>query len=738
MALQATSGVTGRSVSRRGFLAGSGLLFGVAVGGGSIAVFDARAATGFVPSAWVRIGTDDTVTIVAPAGEMGQGVYTAMPMLFAEEMGADWSKVRVVDAFHDPKVFGNPMFGNLMLTGGSRTTRGYWDKLRIAGAQVRAVLIGAVSEKAGVPAGALRALEGRVVHAASGRSWRFGEIAGFAAVPSRMPAVSVRDLKRPEAWTIIGSETIGRVDIPDKVTGAARFGIDHHVEGMLYAAILRAPVQGEKPVTFDREAALKVKGVVSVVGLPFGVGVLATDIRASQAGKELLEVTWSRTAKARGYTTAQVRRDYMAAAGDWSRKGAVAFRQGDADAALKGGVRRHGASYWADHVYHATMEPMNTVAHVRGDTVEVWTPTQAPSIVALVAAKVAGTRPNRVTVHPTYMGGGFGRRVEQDITVDAVLLSKLSGKPVKVVWSREDDTRHGLYRPAVGQRLEASLDASGRIVAWKHRVVSESVFGRFQPSALKAAKGVDHAVVDGHQLMYAIPHQFHDYVREERGVAVGFWRSVGPGYTKFAVETFVDELARSAGQDPVSYRLSMLKDARARKVLGAAAEMAGWGSRALPAGHALGVCYCGYPTFWQTHIALVAEVSVDASRGQVSVHRVFTALDPGVSVHPDNVVAQVQGGILHGIGHALHERITFEDGVVQQSNFHDYRVLRMDEVPEVAVRVMPSMKDPPGGMGEVALPPVAPAIANAIFAATGTMLRELPMNPERVRAALRG
>ncbi|MCY4189810.1 MAG: molybdopterin-dependent oxidoreductase [Rhodospirillaceae bacterium] len=739
MAMEETGSVMARAVSRRGFLAGSGLLFGVAVGAGSgITVFDARASTGFTPSAWVRIGTDDTVTIVAPAGEMGQGVYTAMPMLFAEEMGASWSQVRVVDAFHNPKVFGNPMFGNFMLTGASRTTRGYWDKLRIAGAQVREVLIGAVSEKAQVPAGALKALEGRVVHAASGKSWRFGEIAGFAAVPSQMPAVSKRDLKQPGEWTIIGSETIGRVDIPAKVTGAARFGIDHYVEGMLYAAILRAPVQGEKPVTFNRDAVMKVKGVVSVVGLPFGVGVLATDIWASKVGKDLLEVTWSRTAPARAYTTAQVRREYLAAAGDWRRKGAVAFRKGDADAALKGGVRRHVASYWADHVYHATMEPMNTVAHVRGDAVEVWTPTQAPSIVALVASKVAGTKPNKVLVHPTYMGGGFGRRVEQDITVDAVLLSKMSGKPVKVVWSREDDTQHCLFRPAVGQRLEASLDEAGRIVGWKHRVVSESVFGRFQPSALKAAKGVDHAVVDGHQLMYDIPHQFHDYVREERGVAVGFWRSVGPGYTKFAVETFIDELAKSAGRDPVSYRLSMLKDARAKKVLRAAADMAGWGSRALPAGHALGVCYCGYPTFWQTHVALVAEVSVDAARGQVSVHKVFTALDPGVSVHPDNIVAQVQGSVVHGISHALYEQITFAGGAVEQSNFHDYRVLRMDETPEVAVQVMPSMKDPPGGMGEVALPPVAPAIANAIFAATGTMLRELPMNPDRVRAALKG
>lgn len=731
-------GVINNDVSRRGFLAGSGLLFGVAVTAGStITLFDAQAATDFTPSAWVKIGTDDTVTIVAPAGEMGQGVYTSMPMLFAEEMGADWSKVQVTDAFNNPKVFGNPMFGNFMLTGASRTTRGYWDKLRIAGAQVRQVLIGAVADKAKVPAGELKALNGKVTHAKSGKSWSFGEIAKFAAVPSQMPKVGKGDLKKPGEWTIIGSESIQRVDIPSKVNGTAKFGIDHFIDGMLYASILRSPVQGNKPLKVNKDAAMKVKGVVSVIPLPFGVAVLATSIWASKAGKDALEVTWSDTAKANKYSTEKIQKEYIAAAENWSRKGAVAFTKGDADGAMKTGVKTVKASYWADHVYHATMEPMNTIAHVKGDSVEVWTPTQGPSIVALVASKVAGTKPNKVKINPTYMGGGFGRRIEQDITVDAVLLSKITKKPVKVVWSREDDTRHDFYRPAVGQRLEASLDKDGKIVAWKHRMVGESIFGRFQPAALKAAKGVDHPFVDGHQLMYDIPNQFHDYVREQRGVAVGFWRSVGPGYTKFAVETFVDELAKAAGKDPVAYRMSMLKDARAKKVLKAAADMAGWGSRKLPAGHAMGVCYCGYPTFWQTHIAMIVEASVDKASGKVTVHKVFTALDPGVSVHPDNIIAQVQGSIVHGIGHSLYERITFENGEVQQSNFHDYQVLRMDEVPEMEVKVMPSLKDPPGGMGEVALPPVAPAIANAIFAATGKMLREQPMNPDRVKAALK-
>ena len=732
-----TGSVADPDVSRRGFLAGSGLLFGVALTAGSgVTLFDARAATGFAPSAWVRIDTDDTVTIVAPAGEMGQGVYTAMPMLFAEEMGADWSKVKVTDAFHNPGAFGNPLFGNFMITGASRTTRGYWDKLRIAGAQVRRVLIDAVAAKAGVPAGELRAHGGKVVHAGAGKSWSFGEIASFAKMPAKMPAVAKADLKKPEEWTIIGSKTIQRVDIPAKVDGSAKFGIDTFVEGMLYAAILRSPVQGNKPAKVDKAAAMKVKGVVAVIPLQNSVAVVATDIWASKMGKDALEVDWSKTSKAGEYSTERIRKEYLAAAEDWSRKGAEAFRKGDADAAMKG-AKTLRASYWADHVYHATMEPMNTVAHVKADGVEVWTPTQSPTLVAVVAAKVAGTDPGKVKVNPTYMGGGFGRRIEQDITIDAVLLSKITGKPVKAVWSREDDVQHDLFRPAAAQRLEASLDKDGRIVAWKHRMVGESIMARFQPAALKAAKGVDHPFVDGHQLMYDIPNQYHDYVQEKRGVAVGFWRSVGPGYTKFAVETFIDRLAKAAGKDPVEYRLSMLKDSRARKVLKAAAAMAGWGKRKPADGRSLGVAYCGYPTFWQTHIAMVVEASVDRASGAVRVHKVWSAVDPGVAVHPDNVVAQVEGCIVHGIGHALYEAITFDGGEVEQSNFHDYRVLRIDEVPEIEVRLMASNRDAPGGMGEVGLPPVAPAIANAIFAATGKTMHEQPMTPERVAAALK-
>lgn len=732
-----TAALAGTGISRRGFLTGSGLLFGVALTGASgVTLFDARAATGFSPSAWVRIDTDDTVTIVAPAGEMGQGVYTAMPMLFAEEMDADWSKVKVAHAFHNPGAFGNPLFGNFMVTGASRTTRGYWNKLRIAGAQVRRVLIEAAAAKDGVNAGELKAHGGRVTHAKSGKSWTFGEIASFAKMPTEMPAVAKADLKQPEEWTIIGSNTIQRVDIPAKVNGSARFGIDTFVDGMLYAAILRAPVQGNKPLKVEEAAAKQVKGVVGVLPLKNSVAVVATSAWASMSGKDALEVTWSDDSKAGAYSTDTIRKEYLAAAEDWNLKGAEAFRKGDADAAMKG-ARTFRASYWADHVYHATMEPMNTVAHVKGDNVEVWAPTQAPTLVAVVAARVAGTTPARVKVNPTYMGGGFGRRIEQDITVDAVLLSKLTGKPVKAIWSREDDVRHDLFRPAAAQRLEASLDKAGRIVAWKHRMVGESIMARFRPAALRWENGVDRSFVDGHQLLYDIPNQYHDYFQEKRGVAVGFWRSVGPGYTKFAVETFIDELAKAAGRDPIEYRLSMLKDPRSQKVLKAAAAMAGWGERKPADGRALGVAYCGYPTFWQTHIAMVVDASVDRRSGTVRVHKVWAAVDPGVAVHPDNVVAQVEGCVVHGIGHALYEAITFDGGEVEQSNFHDYRVLRIDETPETEVRVMASNRDAPGGMGEVALPPVAPAIANAVFAATGTKLRELPMTPERVAAALK-
>jgi isoquinoline 1-oxidoreductase beta subunit len=729
---------SGSEIGRRGFLAGSaGLTFGLAFGSGmSVTLVGAEAAAGdFEPNAWIAIGTDDSVTIVSPAAEMGQGVFTSMPMIVAEELDADWTKVKVVQAPHNPKNFGNPLFGGAMVTGASRTSRGYWPGLRMAGAQARQVIIENAASHWQVPASELTTKPNMVVHAKTSRTISYGEVAKFAKVPAALPKLTEADLKKPSEWRIIGTD-VQRPDIPGKTNGTVKFGIDTFVPNMLYASILRSPVQGNGPDKVDDSAAMKVKGVTKVIPLDYGVAVVGTDIWATKQGKEALKVTWKTGAKADSYDSQKALDEYMAAARDYQgQKGVVAFQTGDLDAAFKGAAKKFAAEYKSDHVYHCTMEPMNATAWVKGDEVEVWTPTQAPTLVAVVASKVAGTKPEKVTVHTTFLGGGFGRRIEQDTTVDAVVLSKITGRPVKVVWSREDDVTHDFYRPSTAQRLEAAVDDKGKVVGWRHRIVAESIYARANPAAYERAKGVDAPVIDGSQLNYTIPNQLHDYVRQERGFAVGFWRAVGPGYTTFAVETFVDELAANAGMSPIDYRLQMLSDERAKNVIREVAKMARWGEKR--EGRALGIAYAGYPTFWETHIAEVVEISLNRDTGEIRVHKVWAALDPGVAIHPQNILAQVEGNIVMGTSQTLKETITVKGGAVQESNFHDYPVLRMDEAPEVETKILTSGSEKIGGMGEVALPPVAPAVANAIAAMTGKRLRHLPFLPEAVKATLK-
>ena len=622
-----------------------------------------------------------------------------------------------------------------MLTGASRSTQGYWMPLRKAGAQARRVLLDAVAARWGVPVAELSTEPSRVVHAASGRAVGYGDVAAFATVPDALPEVAEADLKPASRWGLIGHD-VPRADVPLKVDGTATFGIDVRVPGMLYASILRSPVQGNAPVesSINVEAVTGIKGVEQVIALPYGVAVLGTNIWATKKGKSALKVEWTTGARAGDYDSDRVITDYVAIAVDDAADSAVATDEGDVAGSFAGAARTLTAEYTSDHVHQAPMEPMNATARVDGDRVEIWAPTQSPTFAAGAASKVAETTPDKVTVHTTFLGGGFGRRAEQDTVVDAVMLAKRSGKPVKVVWSREDDVQHGKYRPATGQCLQAALDAEGRIVGWKHRVVGASIFGRFAPALLEKYQGVDGAVIDGTQIPYAIPARHIDYVREERGVDVGFWRSVGPGYTKFAVETFVDEIAALAGVDPIEYRLSMLADPRARKVLQAVAEMSGWGGQRED-GRALGVAYCSFEPYWKTPTAEVLEVSL-SDAGQIRVHRAWAAVDPGIAIQPANIRAQVEGGIVYGVSSALHERITFAGGAVQQSNFHDYPLLRMSEAPEVEVAVLPSGDGPPGGVGEISLPPVAPAIANGIYALTGARLRALPFLPERVKEAV--
>jgi isoquinoline 1-oxidoreductase subunit beta len=723
-------------VTRRRFIAGSaGLTFGIAIAGSTVTLFDALAeAATFQPNAWIQIGTDDIITLIAPAAEMGQGAFTSLPMLIAEELDADWSKVRVEQAPAE-KEYGNPLFGGAMITGGSRGARGYFAPLRQIGAQARRVLLTNVAEQWNVPVGELSTKPNMVVHAASGRSISYGDIAKFAKAPAQLPQVAEADLKPQDQWRLIGHD-LPRLDVPSKVNGSAQYGIDIYLPDMLYAAMLRGLVQGDGPDSVDDSAAMKVPGVLKVVTLPFGVAVIAPDYWTAKKGKDELKVTWKTGAKAESYDSLKVLDDYAAIAKDWKHKSAIALQEGDVAAAFKGAAKVVTADYRSEHVYHAPMEPMNTTAWVKADgVVEIWTPTQAPTFVQLAAAGAAGTKPDKVLVHSKFLGGGFGRRIEQDVTADATLLSKIMGKPIKVLWSREDDVKNDKYRPATAQRIEAALDHDGKIVGWRWRLVGESIFRRVLPQALEAAKGVDSSVIDGHETLYTIPNQYHDYVEDERGVDVGFWRAVGPGYTTFAIETFIDELAQAAHKDPLQFRLDHLRDPRAHKVLKAVADMAHWGRKTQ--GSALGLAYHFYPNVWFCHVAQIAEVSVNKETGVIKVHKIWAAVDPGPTISPANVAYQIEGGAVFGISAALHERITFTGGQVKQSNFHDYPLLRVDETPAVEVKLLPDPTGHVGGVGEAGLPPAAPAIANAVRVLTGAKLRQLPMLPERVKAALK-
>ncbi|UUX95648.1 molybdopterin cofactor-binding domain-containing protein [Aquabacterium sp. J223] len=731
-------GISLQRPSRRQFLLTTGgLSIGVAFGVPAVAQNAPASAAGagaeaFGPNAWVTIGTDGTVTIVSPAAEMGQGTSTAMPMCLAEDLDADWSKVVVKQAPHNPKAYGNRLFGGAMATGASRTTRGYYQPMRLAGAQARLVLLQAAAGRWNVPVGELTTEPGVVVHAASGRRMGYGEVASFATVPAELPTVTPAQLKPLKDCRLIGRD-IARLDMKDKVTGRAMYGIDTRLPGMLHGAVLRAPQQKDRPQAVDDSAARQVKGWLATVQLPYGVGVLATNTWAARKARDALKVTWAGASPAKGYTTAAVKRDYQAVAADLGRTGVEVERHGDVPAAIAGASRVLKADYVTGHLAHVALEPMNATAQWNGDRLEVWAPTQAPTIAAATLAGALQMPMPNIVVHTTLLGGGFGRRVEGDYTVDAALLAKAAdGKPVKVTWSREDDVRNDKLRPLVAQHLEAGLDGSGKVVALRHRVVSESIYGRTNPAGYKAAGGKDAPVHEGAEHLYGIDAHLVEFLRQERGIDVGFWRGVGGGYTKFALESMIDEVAIARKMDPLALRLELLaKQPRAQAVLREAAAMAGW-DRPRPRGRALGIAYSD---IWETHIAEVAEVSVDRKTGELKVHGLWAAVDAGVALLPTSVARQVEGGMLWGL-ETLRAELTHTDGVVQQSNFHDYPVLRLADVPPVVQVKVLRTEHSPGGVGEAGLPPLAPAVANAFAKLTGKRLRSLPFSPETVKRAL--
>ncbi len=682
-----------------------------------------RAAAPFAPNAWIRVGSDGLVTLTLDKSEMGQGSQTGLAMILAEELEADWATVRLGPVPENPAGW-----SRTMRTGGSNAIRSSWEPLRKAGAAAREMLVAAAAQMWKVDRATCRAERGAVVHVPTGRRLSYGTLAARAAT---LPVPADAPLKDPKDFRLIGTR-VPRLDTPAKVDGSAVFGIDVNVPGMLIASIERSPVLGGRLKRLDADRTKAMPGVRHVVelapsswmgtngawaaGCAAGVAVVAETYWQAVQGRGALEIDWDE-GEAGTLDSAGIRAQ-LAALTD--RPGVVAQSLGDAAAALTGAAKRIEAVYEVPFVHHATMEPMNCTAHVRADGVDVWAPTQNQGDAQRVAAELTGLPLERVRIHTTFLGGGFGRRLEPDFVSEAVRVSQAVGAPVKVIWSREDDMRNGFYRPTSYNRFAAGLDASGRPVAWTHRIAGTPLRLKFGP----LEKGIDDSLVDGAiDLPYAIPNLLVDQaVLELPAVPRGPWRSVGVSHNGFVTECFLDEIAAAGGRDPFELRRELLRDKpRHRRTLELAAEKAGWGTP-LSAGRGRGIALAE----WGPTVCVeVAEVQVDAD-GSVRVSRVVCAVDCGPAVNVGQIEAQIQGGVVFGLSAALYGEITLERGRVVQGNFDTYPVVRMSDAPAVEVHIVPST-DPQGGTGEPGVPPIAPAVCNAIFAATGKRIRRLPI-----------
>ncbi len=702
------------NTSRREFLKTSAM-----AGGGLIIGFTLPGATRLAQAAgkeaqinaYLRIAPNNAITVVCGLSEMGQGVHTAIPMLVAEELDADWSRVRVEQAGVD-KAFVNPIFG-IQATGGSTAVRGHWEPMRKAGAAARAMLIAAAADTWKADAADCRTEKGMVIHK-SGKKLSYGALAEKAA--KLTPPKDVK-LKDPAQFSLLGKSGTKRLDTAAKSTGKAKYGLDVYLPGMLTAVIAFPPVPGGKAVSVNDAKAKAVPGVRQVVQIPVGVAVLADGYWAAKLGRDALEIQWDHGANA-SLSSEGISKQLAAGA---AAGGAVGRNEGDFKSAKP--AKQIEAEYEAPYLSHSCMEPLNCTAWVKKDGVEIWAGTQSQGPAQGILSQVAGVQPGQVKVNTMYLGGGFGRRFAPDPVIGATVLSKITGKPVKLVYSREDDTRGYFYRPASVTKMTGGLDANGGATLFSANVASPSImeashFMKLPPD------GVDEFGVEGiRDCPYDIANLHIEYSRQEPGnLQVWFWRSVGHSQNSFFLESFIDEMAHAAGKDPFEFRRSLLgKQPRYKGVLELAAEKADWG-KPLPAGVHRGIAVVFSFGSW---CAEVAEVSV-ASDGTPKVHRVVAAVDCGMTVNPDIVKRQIESAIVYGLTAALYGKITFKDGRVEQSNFHDYRMLRMNEMPKVEVHIVPS-KEAPGGVGEPGTPPIAPAVANAIFAATGKRIRKLPL-----------
>ncbi|HML91095.1 xanthine dehydrogenase family protein molybdopterin-binding subunit [Methyloceanibacter sp.] len=701
----------------------------VAAGGGLLIAFslpsrlvDAREtieAESFSPDGFIRIDPYGRVTVIVPQVEMGQGTFTSCPMLIAEELEVALSEIQTEQAPPDGALYSNSLIGS-QVTGGSTSIRAFYEPLRKAGATAREMLIAAAATTWSVEPSSCRAESGNVIHEPSGRKLGYGALAEKAAM---VPVPEEVALKEPSAFKLIGTPA-KRLDTPDKVNGKTIYGIDAKVPGMKIATLAICPVFGGKLKGVDASKALQIKNVLQVVQTADTVAVVATNMGAAKKGLAALEIEWDAGPNAK-LTTSDIVAD-MAKASE--ADGVLVRHEGDVPKALEDASQTLEAIYEVPFLAHTTMEPLNCTVHVREEGCDIWVGTQVIGRAQAVAAELTGLPPEKVVVHNHMLGGGFGRRLEVDFIAKAVEIAKQVDGPVKLIWSREEDIQHDLYRPSFYDRLHAGLDSDGMPVAWSHRICGSSVIARWASPAFK--DGYDFDTVDGAlEMPYAIPNVRLQYVRHEPpGIPTGFWRSVGPSHNIFVVESFIDECAAAANKDPLEYRRALLAKApRALAVLELAAEKAGWGEK-LPERSGRGIAV---QNVFASFMAQVAEVEVSKS-GEANVKRVTCAVDCGVVINPNTIEAQVQSAIVYGLSAALFDEITLKDGRVEQSNFHDYRALHMNEMPSIDIHIVKS-DEAPGGMGEPGTSALVPAVFNAVYAATGVRLRRPPLKADHLK-----
>ena len=730
-----------RHISRRGAIAGlGGMAFCIAVGNNGVRLMSQAQANALANTAitpWVRIAPDGTITILSAGAEMGQGSMTSLPLIVAEEMDADWSKVAIEWAPPEPKVYGyKDPFGteNLMWIVGSRAVQLYFTQLRIAGAQVRKVLIANAAQKWGVDAATLKTEPSVVLNPANGARLSYGEIAAFGTIPPSLPAVDPKELKERKDFRLIG-KSMPRRDLPPKVNGTAQYAIDVKLPGMVYASTLHSPVHNAQPGIWDpgkqdrsgtapeswNDAEVKaMRGVIGIVKLATGLAVVADHFDAAKAGRDALKVTW-RTGKAEGFNSDRALEDYVKIHADPNAQAVKLEQKGDVTAAFAAAAKTYRAEFRSDYGYHAQMEPLNAVVRINdvGDRAEVWEGSQAPDESRKAVARALGLAAEQVDFHQCYMGGGFGRRSLGDYAAECALIAKEVRRPVKLIWTREEDIAQGMFRPQSFQCLDAATDASGKVTGWKHYVVGDGEF----------------LLVTGIKIpYYGLPNQAIERRGVSHGIKLKHWRAVGHVFNTFAIESFVDHIAADQGVDPIAFRFErMAASPKARKVFETLAEMSDYKAKRAE-GRAIGISITERAGSLG---AGAVEISLDRTNGKIRVHKVWAAIDGGVVVQPAAAQANVESGIVYGLSSVLHERITIRNGSVEQSNFHDYNVMRMSDLPEEIRVKFVEVDTRPTGLGEIGNPFIAGAISNAFYRLTGKRLRHLPFTPERVLETLK-